>query len=100
MPGSLEEWAGSATGVLLQSADGISGERERGTLESLLVTPVSRRAIIFGKLFAALSLWFAASLVSVPYVWVLARGMGILARALILGLVVGTIVAVGLGSIG
>ena len=86
--------------TLVVSADGISGERERGTLETLLVTPVSRRSIIGGKLVAALSLWLATFLVSIPYVWVLARGVGILGRALALGFCVGTVVAVGLGSIG
>jgi ABC-2 type transport system permease protein len=92
-----------AVGVLVTlvvSADGISGERERGTLESLLVTPVSRRWIIAGKLIAALTMWFATFLVTVPYVWVLARGVGILGEALALGFLVGTLVAVGLGSIG
>jgi ABC-2 type transport system permease protein len=92
-----------AVGVLVTlvvSADGISGERERGTLESLLITPVSRRAIIAGKLIAALTMWFATFLVTVPYVWVLARGVGILGEALALGFCVGTLVAVGLGSIG
>jgi ABC-2 type transport system permease protein len=86
--------------TLIVSADGVSGERERGTLESLLVTPASRRGIIAGKLVAALSVWFAAFIVSIPYVWVLARGVGILTRALILGLIVGTIVALGLASVG
>jgi ABC-2 type transport system permease protein len=86
--------------TLVVSADGISGERERGTLETLLVTPVSRRSIIAGKLIAALSLWLGTFLVSIPYVWVLARGVGILGRALALGFCVGTLVAIGLGSIG
>jgi len=86
--------------TLVVSADGISGERERGTLETLLVTPVPRRSIIAGKLIAALSLWFATCLVSIPYVWVLARGVGILGQALALGLCVGTLVALGLGCIG
>jgi ABC-2 type transport system permease protein len=86
--------------TLVVSADGISGERERGTLETLLVTPVSRRSIIAGKLVAALSLWFATFLVSIPYVWVLARGVGVLGQALVLGFCVGTLVAVGLGCIG
>ena len=92
-----------AVGVLVTlvvSADGISGERERGTLESLLVTPVSRRAIIAGKLIAALTMWFATFIVTIPYVWVLARGVGILGQAMALGLFVGTLVAVGLGSFG
>ena len=86
--------------TLVASADGISGERERGTLESLLVTPVSRRVILAGKLLAALSLWLAAYVVSIPYVWVLARGVGILGQALTLSLLVGTLVAVGLACVG
>jgi ABC-2 type transport system permease protein len=92
-----------AVGVLVTlvvSADGISGERERGTLESLLVTPVSRRSIIAGKLVAALTMWFATFVITIPYVWVLARGVGILGQALTLGLLVGTLVALGLGSVG
>jgi ABC-2 type transport system permease protein len=86
--------------ALIVSADAISGERERGTLESLILTPVARRSIIAGKLTAALSLWFATFAVSIPYVWILARGVGILAQALVLSLLVGMVVAVGLGSIG
>jgi ABC-2 type transport system permease protein len=92
-----------AVGVLVTlvvSADGISGERERGTLESLLVTPVSRRSIIAGKLVAALTMWLATFVITIPYVWVLARGVGILGQALTLGLLVGTLVALGLGSVG
>src|SRR5919202_2112772 len=45
--------------ALLIGADAISGERERGTLESLLLTPVPRSQLIGGKLVAALSVWFA-----------------------------------------
>src|ERR1700712_2147212 len=59
--------------VLLAAADGISGERERGTLESLLLTPAPRWSLIAGKGVAALSLWLAAYAVSVPYVWYLGR---------------------------
>jgi ABC-2 type transport system permease protein len=47
--------------TLLVSADAIRRERERGTLESLLLTLVSGRAIVLGKLVAALTLWFARS---------------------------------------
>jgi ABC-2 type transport system permease protein len=86
--------------TLVVSADGISGERERGTLETLLVTPVSRRSIITGKLIAALTLWFATFGISIPYLWVLGREVGILGAALALGFCVGTLLAIGLGSIG
>ena len=67
---------------LLAGADAVSGERERGTLEALLLTPVSRRQILTGKLLAALSLWLAAFAIAVPYVWFLGRGVGIVVEAL------------------
>lgn len=86
--------------TLLVAADAVSGERERGTLETLLLTPVSRREIAAGKLFAALSLWFAAFAITVPYVWFLGHGVGIVDEALVAGLAVGTLVAVFLASLG
>jgi ABC-2 type transport system permease protein len=92
-----------AVGALVASlaaADTISGERERGTLESLLVTPASRVSIVGGKLVAALSLWFAAFAIAVAYVWFLGRGIGIVGDALAAGALVGTLLAVFLASLG
>jgi ABC-2 type transport system permease protein len=86
--------------TLLAGADAVSGERERGTLETLLLTPVSRRQVAIGKLLAAVSLWLAAFAITVPYVWFLGRGVGIVDDALIVGFVVGTVLAVFLGSLG
>jgi ABC-2 type transport system permease protein len=86
--------------ALLAAADAISGERERGTLESVLLTPVSRREILVGKLLAALSLWFAAFAITVPYVWFLGRGVDIVPIALATGFVVGTLLAIFLASLG
>jgi ABC-2 type transport system permease protein len=86
--------------ALLAAADTISGERERGTLETLLLTPVSRLEIAAGKLLAALSLWLAAFVIAVPYVWFLGRGVGLVGDALGTGIVVGTLLAVFLASFG
>jgi len=86
--------------ALLAAADSVSGERERGTLEGLLLTPVPRRRIATGKLLGALSLWVAAFAITVPYVWFLGRGVGIVGNALAVGAVVGTLLAVFLGSLG
>ena len=72
--------------TLLVAADAVSGERERGTLETLLLTPVSRRELATGKLLASLSLWFAAFVITVPYVWFLGHGVGIVDEALVAGL--------------
>jgi ABC-2 type transport system permease protein len=85
---------------LLAAADAVSGERERGTLEGLLLTPVSRRALTAGKLLAALSLWFAAFVIAVPYVWFLGRGVGVVGNALAVGFAVGTLLAIFLASLG
>jgi ABC-2 type transport system permease protein len=86
--------------ALLAAADAISGERERGTLESLLLTPVPRLELTLGKLLAALSLWFAALAITAPYVWFLGRGVGIVGYALASGIVVGTLLAIFLASLG
>jgi ABC-2 type transport system permease protein len=86
--------------ALLAGADTISGERERGSLESLLLTPVSRLQLTGGKLLAALSLWVAAFVLTIPYVWFLGRGVGIVGDALGAGVLVGTLLAVFLVSLG
>ncbi len=94
---------GIAVGALLAligGASAISAERERGTLESLLLTPASRAHIAAGKLVAALSLWFAALLVTIPFVWFIGEGVGIVGRALLAGAVVGTLVAIALAALG
>ncbi|MFG1820297.1 ABC transporter permease [Kribbella sp. NPDC049174] len=94
---------GLAVGVLLTvvvSADAISGERERGTFEGLLLTPVSRRGIIVGKLAAASTMWLACLVVTLPYLWVLGRGVAGAVPAALLALTVGTLVATGLGGVG
>jgi ABC-2 type transport system permease protein len=86
--------------TLLISADAISGERERGTWEGLLLAPISRRQIVLGKATAALTMWLAAFVVSVPYLWVLGRGVSVVGSALLLGMLVGTLVAAALASLG
>jgi len=86
--------------VLLVAADSISGERERGTLESLLLTPAPRRALIVGKAVAALSLWAAAYLISVPYIFYLGRGVQVVGVSAVSGLVVGSLLALFLTGYG
>jgi ABC-2 type transport system permease protein len=86
--------------ALLAAADAFSGERERGTLESLLLTPASRLQLTGGKLFAALSLWLAAFAITIPYVWFLGRGVEVTGEALVTGFLVGTLLAIFLASLG
>jgi ABC-2 type transport system permease protein len=86
--------------TLLAGADAVSGERERGTLESLLLTPASRLGITAGKLLSALTLWLAAFAIALPYVWFLGRGVGVVGDAVATGALVGTLLALGLASLG
>jgi ABC-2 type transport system permease protein len=86
--------------ALVAAADTVSGERERGTLETLLLAPIPRLQLTLGKLGAALSLWLAAFAVTIPYVWFLGRGVGIVGDALATGALVGTLLAVFLASLG
>jgi len=80
--------------ALLVAADAFSGERERGTLESLLLTPVPRWELALGKLLAAASAWVAAFVLAIPYLWVLGHGVGATGRAVAAGAIVGTLLAV------
>jgi ABC-2 type transport system permease protein len=86
--------------TLAVSADAISGERERGTLENLLLAPLERRDLVIGKLIAPLTLWLASFVISLPYLWALGHGVSIVTPAMLLGLLVGTLLAAGLAALG
>jgi ABC-2 type transport system permease protein len=86
--------------ALLVAADAISGERERGTLESLLLTPLPRASLVAGKLLAALSLWVGAMAIAVPYVWFLGHEVGAAGEAILIGVVAGTLLAITLTAFG
>jgi len=86
--------------VLLGAADAISGERERGTLESLLLSPASRLSLVVGKGIAAVSIWVAAFLVAIPYISFLGRGVGVVGLASGSGLLVGVLLSLFLAGLG
>ena len=85
---------------MIVGADGISGERERGTLEVLLLTPTGRRQLVLGKLLAALSPWPAAFLISVPALFVVAQGNDVFGQAIVLGGIIGTVLAIAFAGFG
>lgn len=86
--------------ALIISADAISGERERGTLEALLVTPLGRTDLVIGKLIAASTMWLASIVVAVPYVFALAQGTKVVGDAVVILVVVGALVAIALTALG
>ncbi len=92
-------YVGGLIGMII-GADSISGERERGTLEALLLTPVSRRQIILGKFLAGLSPWPIALLIAIPFLKMLSQGDPVFGQALYWGGVVGSLLAIGFTGLG
>ena len=92
-------YMGGIIGLII-GADSISGERERGTLEALLLTPASRRQIIIGKYLAGLSPWPIALLIAIPFFWVLSQGDPIFGQALYWGSIVGSVLTIGFTGLG
>lgn len=78
---------------LVIGADSISGERERSTLESLLLTPTSRRQIVFGKFLAGVSPWPVCLVIAIPYMYVISQGNEVFRHAVIWGAITGSILA-------
>ncbi len=85
---------------LLTGADAISGERERLTLESLLLTPASRRQIVIGKFLAGISPWPVALAISIPFLAVVAQGDEVLGPAVLWGTLVGSMLAMSFVCLG
>ena len=92
-----------AVGVFMSviiGADTVSGERERLTLEAILVTPINRRHILLGKYLAACSPWAAALGITIPLVVLIAQGDEVLPTALFWGCFAGTLLAGSFAALG
>jgi ABC-type transport system involved in multi-copper enzyme maturation permease subunit len=85
---------------LIIAADSFSGDRERATLETLLLTPASRGQIAAGKFLAAFSAWPVAFAIAVPYLVVLSKGDPVLGQGLLWGGVLGTVLTLALTGLG
>lgn len=86
--------------ALVVGIDGIAGERERGSLVPLLLTPASRSGILMGKIGGIAIAWVIMYALALPYLWAvgstgqnLADGMATLA-------LLGTPVVLGFGLFG
>lgn len=78
---------------LILGADSLSGDRERATLETLLLTPASRRQVVAGKFLAGLSPWPLALAVTIPYMNVLSQGDEVFGQAVVWGAILGSVLA-------
>jgi ABC-type transport system involved in multi-copper enzyme maturation permease subunit len=96
---------GIATGLgcllaLVVGVESVAGERERGSLVSLLIAPVSREEILLGKLGGIAIAWAAMYALTLPYLWAVGSTGQHLARGLLALAVLGTPVVVTFGLFG
>jgi ABC-2 type transport system permease protein len=84
--------------AVIRGSDGFAGERERETLETLLITPVSPAEIAIAKLMGLLFSWLVVFVFSMPYLWAVgSKGQNLL-PALIYLFVSGTLLVVIFGG--
>ena len=83
--------------AVVAGSDGIAGERERGTLVPLLLAPLRREAILFGKLGGQLVAWLAIFILALPYVWAVGSTGQNLGSSILALAVLGTPLVLGFG---
>ena len=83
--------------VAIVGADAVAGD-DRGTLEALLVAPISRSQILGGYLIGAVAPWAIMVLIALPYLAVVSAGTGefSLTTAYLVG--TGTLLALGVAA--
>lgn len=90
----------TALGALLAIAtgtDAIAGERERGSLLPMLLTPITRNGLLLGKAGGQAAAWAAMLAVALPYLWAVgSTGQNLPGTATAL-LLLGTPVVLGFG---
>lgn len=80
-------------------SDAVAGERERSTLEGVLLTPVSRGSLVAGKVWAVLAAWLLIFAISAPYMLVVGAGSTVSTPALIYTFALGTMCVTGFAAL-
>lgn len=86
--------------ALVVGLDAVAGERERGSLVPLLLTPASRDAILAGKLGGIAIAWAVMYVLALPYVWAVGSTGQNLRQAMIALALLGSPVVLGFGFFG
>jgi ABC-2 type transport system permease protein len=84
--------------AVIRGSDGFAGERERETLETLLVTPVSPAKIAVAKLMGLIFSWLVVFVFAIPYLWAVGSTGQNLLSTLIYLFIAGTLLVVIFGG--
>lgn len=83
--------------AVVVGVDAVAGERDRGSLIPLLISPVPRTAILFGKIGGQTIAWAVMLAVSIPYLWAVGSTNPNLGASILGVIVLGTPVVLGFG---
>lgn len=86
--------------ALVVGIDTVAGERERGSLVPLILTPASRDAILAGKLGGVAIAWAVMYVVALPYLWAVGSTGQNLAEGMLVLALLGSPVVLGFGFFG
>jgi ABC-2 type transport system permease protein len=81
------------------SADSVSGEKERATLEGMVLTPTKRGALLLGKVWGVMAAWLLIFAISAPYILVVGFGTSVSWAALVYTFVLGTLCVAGFATL-
>jgi ABC-type Na+ efflux pump permease subunit len=84
--------------AVMRGSDGFAGERERQTLETLLIAPVRAAEVLAAKMTSILLLWLIIFSLAAPYLWVVGGTGRITAVAMGYLFLVGTLLVVFFGA--
>lgn len=83
--------------AIVLGSDAIAGEKERGTLIPLLLSPITTTHIILGKMSGQVMAWALMYALSLPYLWAVGSSGQNLAQAIAYLALFGTPVVLGFG---
>lgn len=84
---------------MVLGASAFASEREENTLESLLLTPISKWNLTFGKFLGVMVVGIILTLISIPYIIAIGVGSDLIADAIILSLFCGILLLTAFTSI-
>ena len=86
--------------ALVVGIDTIAGERDRGSLVPLLLTPLSRQTIVLGKLGGVAIAWAVMYVLALPYLWAVGSSGQNMLDGMLVTAALDTPVVLGFGFLG
>jgi ABC-2 type transport system permease protein len=77
--------------TIISAAASIAGEKEQGTLESLLLLPLSKRKMVAAKWLGSMLIWLVIAIIAFPYLLALGTGTSLYGAIMLFLFIFGTL---------